>query len=155
LGAEIKGISPVGQQTAYSCGIGALETIFKYYGKKIGGNLKYISERGMNHGKLIDVAGKNNFAVHDWTGDLTAVKSFVSDGIPVIVNYQDYGANNGENGHYAVVVGYGIKGLKIADPAEGGKIRWIKTSWFRERWRDPDAPKGERNEWACILIPRE
>lgn len=149
---EIQGISPVKQQTPYSCGIGAIETVFRYHGKKTGDNLRYIGEAGASHGQLMEIAKENGFELEHLGGSLAEVEKYVLRNTPVIVNYQDYGPNDGENGHYAVVVGISPDKIKLADPAEGGKVKWVSRSWFRERWHDPYEP-GQPEQWAAILKP--
>lgn len=152
-GATIPGIEPVAQQTEYSCGVGALETIFRFHGKKIGNNLHEITEKGSNHDDIRRIAKKNGFSVNRIGESVADIKKMVSAGHPVLVNYQDYGENNGKNGHYAVVIGYTGKKLHLADPAEGGKKKWMGTRDFVQRWHDPDAPEGERKYWAAVVTP--
>ena len=151
----IVGVVPVEQETDYSCGIGALETIFQFYGAPIGGNLGLITDAGMNHDAIRRVAAKKGFTTEEFVGTLDDSFQFIDDGLPVLVNYQDYGANDGENGHYAVAIGYTDRTIVLADPGDGGRIKDMELGEFKERWNDRYEPGiAEDRCWGAVVFPK-
>ena len=145
-------IKPRRQLTDYTCGPASLRTVLKFFGKNAYEKpmIKYAkinSNYGTSHTQMRKLARKYKFSCYTKeNAGIKDIEHWIDKKVPVIVDYQDWGANNGRNGHYAVVIGYNKKFLTIADPANydyGDRrhyagVKRISKKKFLKRWWDID-----------------
>ena len=126
------------QHTEYSCGPASLEMVLYFLGDKKSEKF-LINEAntrkftGTRHEGMISTATKEGFYCYvnsDSTFD--EVKSFLSQGHPVIIDYTEPSENIG---HYAVVVGYKGNRIIMNDPWNGRNFS-IDEKELIERWHD-------------------
>ena len=155
------------QLLEYSCGIAAVRSIFLYCGlsiseqelrEKIG-----ITKDGLSHKQMRKLVRMYNFSFYSKSNSsILDIEKYLSKNIPVIVNYQS-GKPNGENGHYAVLVGYDAEYVKIADPSnyyEGDGKKFSNTKLmtrkdFLDRWWDINPNSNEDKKWMAIIKPKK
>jgi predicted double-glycine peptidase len=152
------------QATDYTCGAAALQSIFYYYGDEwdessLAAELQSDPETGTNYRNIIKVSeaeGLNAEARTNMTID--DLKSNVRDKKLVIVAFQAWSENPGgyaddwNDGHYAIVVGYGSDRIYFMDPLQLGNYTYILNSDFLTRWHDTDNDNVTRLENFGIVI---
>jgi len=162
-------IKPIRQLTSYTCGLGALRTVFHYYGfdvsedelKKAG----CIDENGTSHQQMRKLANNYNFRFYAKSNaTLEDLKKWLKKDCPVIIDYQDYdyGRLGYNNGHYAVAYGIDDNFVYISDPAnynENDKKRFannkkMEIDNFLKRWYDMDENQNETRRWMVIIRPK-
>jgi predicted double-glycine peptidase len=149
------------QSNNYSCGVACVQAVLQYHGiwgyqddyaKALGTTEKdgthparmvaYLKARGL------DARLQEGLTVED-------LERFVDEGTAVIVDYQawndepkkvDY-ANDWEDGHYSVVVGYDADRLFLEDPVLLGSTGWLAIPDFERRWRDYETEDNKRREY--------
>lgn len=162
---RIEGIKPIVQRTSYTCGPAALRTIFAHYGVKVSERELVeeaeITEDGTGFTQMKQLARSHGFTFREYrNGTINDLRRWLLKDSPVLTSIQDYGAPNGNNGHYVVVVGMSKRYVHLADPAnyyEATRPRFAKQKRmsvenFTRRWFDVDdnVVKG----WYAILHPR-
>lgn len=125
------------QHSESTCGPASLKMVFDFFGLKF--REKELARKaqtlksGTKHASLIETARKNGFYcyIHD-KSSINHIKHFIDVGLPVIVNYIE---PSGNEGHYAVVIGYGRNKIILNDPWNGKKFK-MSYKDFKERWHD-------------------
>lgn len=126
------------QNKDYTCGPASLQMVFSFFGKyeeqgKLAKMMHTTSENGTCHSQLIDAAREEGFYCYvNNNSTIDEVKHFVSEGLPVVVHYKE---PSDEEGHYAVISGYGKEFITFNDPWNGKNFR-ISEDNFISRWHD-------------------
>jgi len=137
------------QKKNHTCGPASINMIFRFFGlhTKEAELVKAMKTKkdGTEHWQLIGIARKKGFYcyVHE-KASLNQLKHFVDIGLPVIVNYIE---PDSEDGHYAVVVGYGPRRIILHDPWNGEEFKMLFKE-FERRW-------SKRQRWMFIISRRE
>lgn len=139
----------VRQPDGHTCGVAALQSILHYFGHtvrfdRLATLLGADPEQGTNFQRMADYALEQGLDVtirRDMT--LEALCSFIDAGLPVIVALQAWGrdpdagyADEWDDGHYVVVVGYDEHNLYFMDPSTLGNYTFIPVAEFLARWHD-------------------
>lgn len=160
----------VGRQTFdFDCGAKALQIVMAYYGVDIRED-ELIKELGTGKDgtlvdKMISVAESKGFRVEarqHWS--IRDVKRYIDEGHPVIVLLQAWAdrymtlkdwRNDYEDGHYAVLIGYGKGVLLFEDPASFRRT-WLREYEFLARWHDLDSNRNQKFEqFGMVLLGKE
>jgi ABC-type bacteriocin/lantibiotic exporter with double-glycine peptidase domain len=137
------------QKKNHTCGPASIKMVFRFFGLHAReaelARVMKTKKEGTEHSGLIMIARKNGFYcyVHE-NASLNQVKHFIDLGLPVIVNYLE---PDSEEGHYAVVVGYGLRRIVLNDPWNGKEFK-IFLKDFEIRW-------NERKRWMFVLSKKE
>lgn len=149
ISKKIKGVPYFRQKKNHTCGPASMKMVFRFFGlhakeAELAKTMKTKKE-GTEHWPLINIARKKGFYcyVHE-KASLNQLKHFIDLGLPVIVNYVEPRDNEG---HYAVVIGYGVRGIVLHDPWNGKEFK-IEFKEFVRRW-------SERKRWMFVLSKRE
>ena len=138
------------QAMDYTCGVAALQSILYYYGqefredelvKKLGPT----PENGTKYPRIVEFAQSLNFRVKVRTGmTLDELKRLIDEKKPVILLIQawpdstvDY-AQDWDDGHYAIAIGYDNQNVYFMDPSTLGNYTFIPLREFLDRWHDQD-----------------
>ncbi len=133
------------QDTAYTCGVSVLRTIFLYYGlnileKVLASWAKTTSDNGTTVANMVNTVAivnnqyKTKFKAWSETFESwTKIRGYIAKGIPVALRIQSFLRTNGE--HYVTLYGIDIETgyALLADPSYGK--RSIKLTDLRERIR--------------------
>ena len=139
------------QDNLYSCGPICLKMVFEFYGKKISkenlSKLTRTKKSGTSHNNMIKVSLKEGFYcyVHN-DSSLNQLKHFIDLGLPVIVNFTE---PDGNEGHYAVVIGHNNRKIIMHDPWNGSHFK-LKEKDFEKRWYDYHK-KHKYTRWLLVL----
>jgi predicted double-glycine peptidase len=154
----------------FDCGAKAMQTLLAYYGVEMREDalmeeLELSGRDGASVEKMIAVASRKGFEVQagpGWTID--DVKQHVDQDRPVIVLVQAWvdrymtlrdWRNHWDDGHYAIVMGYGKGVLFFEDPASF-HTTWLKEQEFLARWHDRDPRTGDKLErFGMVLLGRD
>jgi predicted double-glycine peptidase len=142
---------PLTRQAAdYTCGAAALQSILYYYGQEFQEDdlvekLGPTPERGTKYPRLVEFAQSLNFRVEVRTGmTLDELKRLMDEKKPVILLIQawpdstvDY-AQDWDDGHYAIAIGYDQQNVYFMDPSTLGHYTFIPVREFLDRWHDQD-----------------
>ncbi len=106
-----------------------------------------------NNSEMIFYPYNKNFYVCSFNGNIKKLKSFIKEGIPVIV-LQRVVSKIVNKGHYRVVVGYDdIQNLMIVnDPWFGEKLS-ISYNVFSELWAFGE--ELNKKDWALVILPED
>lgn len=152
------------QATDYTCGVAAVQAVIGYYGENVreqilakemrsnwaqGTSYQNIASFGRSHGYSVKVS-KNT--------TLATLKTMLDKRTPVICLIQAWAdhkvnnyANDWDDGHYVVAVGYDARNIYFMDPCTLGNYAFIPTGEFLERWHDRS--KSEQlNHFAMTMI---
>lgn len=157
------------QSFDFDCGVKALQIVMAYYGLDIRADelMKDLGagKDGTRVDKMISVAASRGFQVtakQNWS--LREVKAYIEQGHPVIVllqawadNYMtlDSWRNDYNDGHYAVIIGYGKRVLLFEDPASFRRT-WLRDYEFMARWHDLDSIRNQKYErFGMVLLGKE
>jgi ABC-type bacteriocin/lantibiotic exporter with double-glycine peptidase domain len=169
---HVEGVRPRKQLKMWSCGPGALRTIFYFYGVNVSEkelvDIGDIDEEGTSEHQMRKLSHEYGFSFYGRAnGHLKEVSKYLERGIPILICYQDHGPANGENGHYAVLTGVDKDWVEIADPAnyyvgDGQKFaasKKMKKDNFLKRWFeveiDDDGTKLKVRHWFAIIRLRK
>jgi len=143
----------VRQATDFSCGAAAFEAILAYYGIKgredeIREAVDTHPESGTEEENIALFAKKLGFKVLMQPMSFEMVKKFIDHNIPVMILLQawseepvDYQQST-DQGHFAVVIGYGTKGFFFEDPSLFN-LGYLTFQELTERWHgDEHDPHG-------------
>jgi ABC-type bacteriocin/lantibiotic exporter with double-glycine peptidase domain len=150
------------QATDYTCGVTCLQSIFGYYGEEfreevLAKQLKSDHEQGTDYEKMAALAKKRGYSVEIATEmTIDALDHWLDQGKPAICLIQawpdkkvDY-ANDWDDGHYVVAVGYDEKNLYFMDPSTLGNYTYIPKQDFSARWHDKNIDK-KLNHFAMAI----
>lgn len=143
------------QKEDNTCGPASLEMVFSFFGRDLSESklkklAKTTKDNGTSHFGIIQAVRKSNFYcyVHK-NSDLHQIKSFISQGFPVIIRYIEPSENED---HYSIVVGFNKNHLFLNDPWNGKRYK-ISNHKFISRWRDDDYnPLNDR--WMMVISKR-
>lgn len=139
------------QDTDYTCGVTALQSILGYYGidkrlDELAAAAKSSPEDGTSYKNIADYAKAQGFAVSIRTKmTLEELKRYIDKKQPVLVVIQawaestsSYSSGQNEDGHYVVAIGYDKNNFYFMDPSTLGHYTYIPTDEFVSRWHDYD-----------------
>lgn len=143
---------PLTRQVAdYTCGVAALQSILYYYGQEfqegdLVEKLGATPEEGTKYPRMVEFAQSLNFRVEVRTGmTLDELKRLIDEKKPVILLIQawpdstvDY-AQDWDDGHYAIAIGYDRQNVYFMDPSTLGHYTFIPVREFLDRWHDTDS----------------
>ena len=162
---NISGVKPVRQRTNWTCGVGALRTVFHFYSVNVSEKelctIGVIGEEGTGFSTMRMLAREYGFSF--WAtsnGNINKVKRWLSKNIPVLVCWQ-LGTPNGKNGHYSVITGIDDRFVTIADPSnymedELGKFAITKKMTikkFVKHWFEVDDGITFK-KWYAVIRPK-
>ena len=169
---HVEGVRPRKQLKMYTCGPGALRTIFYFYGVRVSEkelvDTAGIDDEGTSEYQMRLLAHEYGFSFYGRNnGHLKEVSKYLEKGIPLLICYQDHGAPNGDNGHYAVLTGVEKDWVEIADSGnyfvgDGQKFaaskRMAKENFLR-RWFEveqyDDGTTLKVRRWFAVIKPRK
>ena len=135
---SLRGVPFYAQQTDYTCGPAALRMALGFFGTHVGEThlvheVHTSTDYGTHHRWLIAAPGHHRLhtRVHE-RASLRDIRAALRAGHPVIVHYLE---PEGNDGHYAVVVGVGATHVILNDPWFGEHFRIPKRT-FKRRWHD-------------------
>ncbi|MEM3113400.1 MAG: cysteine peptidase family C39 domain-containing protein [Candidatus Pacearchaeota archaeon] len=143
------------QDRTYTCGPTCLKMVFEFFGKKIReGKLVKLTKTkksGTSHRNMIKVSRRHGFYcyVHN-DASLNQVRHFIDLKLPVIVNFTE---PDGNEGHYAVVIGYKHGKIIMNDPWNGKNFK-MNSSEFKRRWYDYHKHHKYTN-WLLVLSRKQ
>lgn len=140
------------QDTDYTCGITALQSILGYYQidkrlDMLATEIKPDSEYGTNYINMANYAASLGMKASVRTGmTLEELKNHIDQKEPVLLAIQawadakdSYATYQNEDGHYVVAVGYDENNFYFMDPSTLGHYTYIPTAEFITRWHDYDS----------------
>lgn len=138
------------QATNYTCGVAALQSFLYYYGTEIredemAADLKSDPEVGTPYQNIVAYAQslghrvevKQNMTIQD-------LQSWIDRRQPVLVLIQAWPdspvnwAEDWNDGHYVIAVGYDQEKIYFMDPSTLGNYTFIPIPEFMDRWHDTD-----------------
>lgn len=140
----------VRQATSYTCGVAALQSILAYYGDPcreddLARALCTDPEQGTSYHRIAEYALAKGYTVKTSAGmTLADLKQQLDARKPVICLIQAWAdrplsyADDWDDGHYVVAVGYDKQSIYFMDPSTVGNYTQISISQFLERWHDRD-----------------
>lgn len=140
----------VRQSTDFTCGVAALLSVFAYFGDEyredqLAKELKAAPKVGTSYLEMVRLAKAKDYSVKVLKDmSLADLNKLIDAGKPVICLLQawadkpaDY-ANDWQDGHYAVAIGYDTKNVFFMDPSTLSNYTFIPTKEFLSRWHDTD-----------------
>jgi predicted double-glycine peptidase len=158
FGSHMNRLPLVRQATPYTCGVASLQSILFYYGDEwrednLAKELKSDPDQGTNVNEIVRLARARGLAVETRENmSVEELKRLVADGHPVMVALQAWGdrpetyAEDWEDGHYSIVVGYDRGNLYFMDPSTLGNYAFIPIAEFVSRWHDYYLDKDGRRK---------
>ena len=155
------------QATNYTCGAAAMQSILYYYGDeyredRLAKRLKSDPDNGTNYRNMVQFAQSKGIEVVVRTNlTIDDVKLALHNRKPVIVAFQAWSdnvinyADDCEDGHYAVIVGYDNDRLYFMDPSTLGNYTFISNSDFLKRWHDIDADNVTRLQDFGMIFSKD
>lgn len=111
---ELYGIQAIPHKS--NGGLGALETIFSYYGEQV-----FEPENTQDLAKIAESSG---FKLEEIKPDMATIISLVSSGTPVMVRYR-----NKKERRHGVITGYWTQSVKLMDTSTGS-VEWVADADF-------------------------
>lgn len=139
------------QARSYTCGVAAMQSLLYYYGEEVredilARELKSNAEIGTNYNNLIAAAQTRGIQVEVRRNmTIDELESALSSKKPVMVAFQAWAdnvsayANDWEDGHWAIAVGYDKERIYFMDPSTLGNFTYIAIPEFLMRWHDTDS----------------
>lgn len=143
------------QATGYTCGVAALQAVLAYYGiavreDRLAAALQADPEQGTNYHNMVAYAQAQGLRAEAHVGiSLATLEQLLDAGQPVIVALQAWAdepagyADQWDDGHYAVAVGYDAARVYFMDPSTLGNYTFISKAEFLVRWHDQYLEQGE------------
>lgn len=138
----------VQQATDYTCGVAAVQSILMYWGDEYREDqlvplLKCKAVHGTNYVNIANFAKQQGFNVQIKKNMTVAeLSAQIDKRRPVICLIQAWPdkpvnfANDWDDGHYVVAVGYDDKNFYFMDPSTLGNYTYIPRKEFERRWHD-------------------
>jgi predicted double-glycine peptidase len=162
-------VPDIRQFNEYSCGSACLLAVLAFYdlydknekeltkelntNSEDGTSLKAIKRVAENHSLNCDIKKEC---------DLQELKSSLSNGNPVILNFQAWSndkkpnwKNDWKDGHYAVLVGMDEENLYMRDPSIYNKVGTLSIDEFMDRWHDVGNDKNKMYNVAIFFSGKE
>jgi predicted double-glycine peptidase len=151
------------QQTEYTCGVAALQSVLHYYGVEdqpeatVAEALGSDPDGGTDHREMMAYARQHgltattraNMTVDDLAAlidrkrpVILAIQAWADDGTDYAESY--------ENGHYVVATGIDRDNVYFMDPYTRGTYTFIPKAELETRWHDMDI-EGPLEHWGLIL----
>lgn len=140
------------QNTDYTCGVTALQSILGYYGvdqrlDDLSAKVKPDPEKGTNYMNMANYAKSQGFEVSIRTRmTLDELRGYIDQKQPVLLVIQAwtdskdaYSYKKNEDGHYVVAIGYDDRNFYFMDPSTLGHYTYIPAEEFVTRWHDYDS----------------
>lgn len=157
------------QDTDYTCGITALQSILGYYQidkrlDMLAAEIKPTSQDGTSYLNMANYAASLGLKVSMRTGmTLEELKKHIDQKEPVLLAIQawsdtkgSYGSYQSEDGHYVVAVGYDENNVYFMDPSTLGHYTYIPIAEFITRWHDYDSFENTPiNRFGLILTKQQ
>ncbi len=139
------------QKTNYTCGPSSIKMVLGFFGireseRKLAREARTDKKSGTDHHSLIELSRKKGFYCYiQEKSSIHIIKHFISQELPVIINYVEPSSNDG---HYAVVVGYRKGGIIMNDPING-KNFYLNYKELYGRWSGGKYNKSKR--WIMVI----
>jgi predicted double-glycine peptidase len=155
------------QNTAFTCGVSSLESIFAYYGQdyradKLARALRTTPEFGTGYKDIIRVARNNGYHVQQYSAmTVDQLKAFIDAQTPVLLLIQAWPekpvdwSQDWKDGHYVVAIGYDEDNIYFMDPATIGNYTYIPVDEFLSRWHDEDRPGVKLINFGIVIDGKE
>jgi predicted double-glycine peptidase len=142
----------VSQDTDYTCGVAALQSILYYWDANYdyyATTLSFRLQANVNDGVLVDqmvhFARRRGYQAYrkEWM-KFEELKDLILEGKPVIVLLQAWRSSlkvkwtAWEDGHFSVVIGFDAENVYLMDPSTLGNYTYIPINEFMDRWHDRD-----------------
>jgi predicted double-glycine peptidase len=136
------------QEADYTCGVAALQSILYYYGYEsrqdiLALRLHSDPEQGTAYPNMVSFAESLGFQVSVYTElTLGELKRYIDSRQPVLIAIQAWRESAGDwaqdwnDGHYVVAVGYDQDNFYFMDPSTLGNFTFIPNAEFLDRWHD-------------------
>ena len=140
----------VRQSTPYTCGVAALQSVLAYFGDEhregdLAKACKSNNQIGTAYTRIANYAQSRGFTVEiSKDMKLADLKSALERKLPVICLIQAWPerevnfAQDWQDGHYVVAIGYDAERIYFMDPSTLGHYAFIPTAEFLTRWHDTD-----------------
>lgn len=134
----IIGLKHFKQDTNYSCGPATVQMLLAHFGIKkseadLVKELGTDRSNGTENEAIVAEIMRHGLNCKTSTGaSLSEIKFYVKHNLPVLVNYIE---PERDDGHFALVVGYGWWRIYLHDPWHGPNFRMSKRE-FLSRWKD-------------------
>jgi predicted double-glycine peptidase len=138
------------QSTDYTCGVAALQALLAYYGQDVREDvlskaLLAEQKNGTRYKHIAKYATQHGLSVNIQKGmSLEQLKQSIQSGHPVLCLIQAWPdrktnfANDWNDGHYVVAVGFDDQKFVFMDPSTAGHYAYIPIAEFEQRWHDID-----------------
>lgn len=147
------------QSNNYSCGVAAVQAVLQFYdhwgyADEYAMEMGTSPDEGTHPARMVDCLRKRGLDAQLAEGlTIDDLRRHVDSGVPVIIDFQAWGekkdyANEWEDGHYAVVVGFDGDTLILEDPSLLGQRGTMTTTELERRWRDYEIENGKRREYV-------
>lgn len=152
------------QSTDYTCGVTALQSVLGFYGDEFRESvlieaLKANAKDGTEFKNMVSFAKARSYLVKTkFDCSLASLKKFIDRKIPVICLIQAWPdkkvnfADDWDDGHYVVAVGYDKDNVYFMDPSTLGHYTFIPVKEFLQRWHDTDNRRQYRH---FVLVLRK
>ncbi len=153
----------VRQATPYTCGVSALHAVLGYYGEdirddKLAQTLKTKPASGTDYHNILRLAANHGYRVQKYTEmSLDKLKRLIDHGKPTILVIQAWAskpvdwANDWDDGHYVVAIGYDQDDIYFMDPSTLGNYTYIPVAEFLDRWHDMDQHGRELIHFGIVI----
>jgi len=152
------GVSYQRQEDPYWCGPASLAMVLNYWGlnatqQEVAGSVYDPSRNITTMDSMATYPMEIGFQTQTSTSNITYIRTWISQGVPVIV-LQRYSESN-PYGHYRVIVGYDDDDsyLITYDPINGGNYN-ITYGLFAELWKPGPNSTFDTTNWTLIILPR-
>jgi predicted double-glycine peptidase len=151
------------QATEYTCGVSALQSVLAYYGDEVREDrlakaCKSNYANGTRFSRMAQLAKSKGYSVEIKTDNsLDDLQALLDKKWPVICLIQawhgsdiDY-ANDWDDGHYVVAIGYDNDNVYFMDPSTIGNYTFIPKKEFLDRWHDRETKKKVLKHFTMVL----
>jgi predicted double-glycine peptidase len=155
------------QSNAWSCGVAIVQAVLQAHGiwgyqDDYARELGTTPQKATHPARIVAILQKRGLDVELREGmRLDDLRRTVDRGDLVILDFQAWKgastrvyANDWEDGHYAILIGYEGDRLFVEDPSLLGSRGWLSADDLLLRWRDYEVLQGRRREYlrAGIVV---
>jgi len=158
-------IPDVIQTNNYSCGVGVVQAVLARHGvwgyqDELARALGTSPEEGTHPARIVAYLHERGLEAELREGlTLADLRRFVDEGALAIVDFQAWNGGAGvdyakewEDGHYALLVGYGKDVFFLEDPSLLGTVGWVGAADLDARWHDYESEGGKRRDYVRSAI---
>lgn len=144
------------QDMDYTCGPASLQMVLSFLGdfkseKSLSEEAHTDRDVGTKHNAMIETARREGFYCYvNNDSSWNEIKSFLTEGLPVIIHFTE---PQGEEGHYAVVVGFEKGEIILNDPWNGKNFKMAKKE-FLPRWRGSQGSHRYK-KWIMVISDKD